>query len=184
MDNDEVVCEHSVPTLTSISRNSEQVGWETAALLDHLMEGEESSREVSADVLLDPDGVVARQSTDRLYCADPTVQRAVDYMRANLNAQFNISHLAEHAGVSKRTLEMRFREETSASPHDYLNRLRVRHAQALLLQPRKRTVEQIAAECGFGTIPTFYAAFLRVTGMSLPEFRKTLAAKKTQTPPP
>jgi LacI family transcriptional regulator len=182
MDNDEVVCEHSVPTLTSVSRNSERVGWETAALLDRLMEGEASSREIPADVLLAPDGVVARQSTDRLYCSDPIVQRAVDYMRANLDAQFNIAHLAEHAGVSKRTLEMRFREETGASPHDYLNRLRVRHAQALLLQPRKRTVEQIAAECGFGTVPTFYAAFLRVSGQSLTEFRRDLATRKVQTP--
>lgn len=184
MDNDEVVCEHSVPTLTSISRNSEQVGWETAALLDRLMEGETSPREISGDVLLAPDGVVARQSTDRLYCTNPTVQRAVDYMRANLGAQFNVAHLAEHVGVSKRTLEMRFREETGTSPHDYLNRLRVQHAQALLLQPRKRTVEQTAAECGFGTVPTFYAAFLRVSGKSLTEFRQDQAARKAQAVSP
>src|SRR5579862_2095893 len=40
MDNDQTICEHSVPTLTSISRNSPQVGWEAAALLDRIMNGE------------------------------------------------------------------------------------------------------------------------------------------------
>jgi len=173
MDNDEIVCEHSAPTLTSISRNSEQVGWEAAALLERLMDGEEPPR---ADVLLDPDGVAARQSTDKLYCRDPIVQRAVDYMRANLHSQFSVASLAMHADVSKRTLEVRFREETGASPHDFLCRLRVRRAQELFLQPQKRTVEQIAAECGFGTIPTLYGAFQRVSGRSLTEFRKDLRA--------
>jgi LacI family transcriptional regulator len=176
MDNDEVTCDYSVPTLTSVSRNSERVGWETSALLDRLMEGHPPPRE---DVLLEPDGVVARQSTDKLYSADPVVQRALDYMRENLAAQFNVVHLAGHAAVSKRTLEMRFREATGTSPHDYLVRLRMRHAQLLLAQPKKCTIEQIAFECGFGTLPTFYSAFRRATGKSPAAFRRTVRAAET-----
>jgi LacI family transcriptional regulator len=175
MDNDEIVCEHSAPTLTSISRSSERVGWEAAALLERLMEGEEAPRE---DVFLEPDGVVARQSTDKLYCQDPVAQRAVDYMRANLRSQFSVADLASHTAVSKRTLEMRFREEMGVSPHDFLSRLRVKRAQALFLQPQKRTVEQIATECGFGTVPTLYAAFQRISGKSLTDFRKDHPASR------
>ena len=169
MDNDETICEHSVPTLTSVSRNSEQVGWEAAALLDRMMRGEPIP---AADLLLEPDGVVARQSTDMLYSSDPVAQCALIYMRAHLKKQFNIEQIAQHLGVSKRTLEMRFRESLQTSPHDFLTRLRVQHAQALIQMPLKRTMEQTALECGFGTFKAFYQAFRRITGDSPGAYRK------------
>jgi len=171
MDDDASICEHSVPTLTSVSRNSERVGREAAALLDRMMQGSSS---LSADLLVDPDGVVARQSTDKLYCSDAVVQSALDYMRAHLASQFNIECIAEHAMVSKRTLEMRFRECLQSSPHDFLTKLRVQHAQALMQLPQRRTFEQIASESGFGTAPAFYAAFQRITGKTPWRYRKDI----------
>ena len=173
MDNDETICEHTVPALTSVSRNSERVGWEGAALLDRMMQGAPAPTQ---DLLLDCDGIAARQSTDILYCADPVVQKALDYMRENLKAQFNVALIAEHASVSKRTLEMHFRESLSRSPHEYLTKLRVQRAQALMQMPQKRTIDQIAAECGFGTTPTFYSAFRQATGQTPACFRKKHAA--------
>jgi LacI family transcriptional regulator len=169
MDNNEAVCEHSVPTLSSVSRNSQRVGWEAAALLDRLMRGDEHPIE---ELFLDPDGIVARQSTAMQYCGNPLVQSALDYMREHLREQFNISAVAEHTGASKRTLEMRFRESLGSSPHVLLTKLRVECAESLLSMPQKRTIEQIAAECGFGTATTFYAAFRRMTGQSPASFRR------------
>lgn len=169
MDNDETICEHSVPALTSVSRNSEQVGREAAALLHRMMQGEAQPAD---DLLIAPEGVVARQSTDMLYYMDPVVRRAVDYMRENLRASFNVATIAEVIGVSKRTLEMRFKESVASSPHAYFTGLRVQRAQALMQLSEKRPLEQIAAECGFGTGATFYAAFQRVTGQTPSSFRK------------
>jgi LacI family transcriptional regulator len=168
MDNDETICEHTVPTLTSISRNSERVGWEAAALLDRLMRGDSPPKE---DLFIEPDAVIARQSTDMLYCDDPVVQRTLDTMRGNLKAQVNIAALAEHAGVAKRTLELRFRKSLDASPHELLTRLRIQHAQAVMALPKKRTVEQIAAECGLNT-HTFHEAFRRITGQTPASYRR------------
>ena len=54
MDNDEIICEHSVPTLSSVSGNSEQVGWEAMGLLDRMMQGEPWPTE---DLLVEPDRV-------------------------------------------------------------------------------------------------------------------------------
>ena len=158
MDNDETICEHSVPTLTSVSRNSERVGWEAMALLERLLQGKPTPVD---DLLLDPDKVVERKSTDRQYCSDVLVQKAVDLIRENPGQRVNIRDIAERLGVSKRTLELRFRQSVNNSPHEFFTRLRVQHAQALLQLPEKRTVEQIALECGFGTSATLYAAFQR-----------------------
>lgn len=168
MDDDETICEHSVPTLTSISRNSERVGREAMALLDRMLRGHPQGE----DVLIDPDGVVARQSTDRQYCSDPLVQSALDFVRENLAARINISAIAERLGVSKRTLEMRFRESSGSPPHQFLTGLRVHYAQALLQLPQKRTIEQIASQCGLGTPATLHAAFRRYVGTSPARFRK------------
>jgi LacI family transcriptional regulator len=173
MDNDETICEHSVPKITSVSRNSEQVGWEALALLERLLDGE---RPPTQDLLLDPDGVVTRQSTDMLYCADPLVRRAIDLLRENLRIQINVAALSERLGVSKRTLEMRFREFAASSPHEVATRLRVQRAKTLLQLPERRTIEETALACGFGTPATFYAAFQRVTGESPAAFRKKLRA--------
>lgn len=179
MDNDETICEHSVPTLTSVSRNSTRVGWEAAALIDRMMRGGEPPDE---DLLVPPKGVVARQSTDMLYAGDPVIQRAFGYMRAHLGTSFNIHAMAEHAGVSKRTLETRFRGSLASSPHAYLTRLRVRRAQELMRLSPKRTLGQIAEACGFGSAPTFYSAFERITGESPGRFRKNQAASRQTGP--
>ncbi len=171
MDNDETICEHSVPTLTSVSRNSERVGWEAMALLERLIQGAPAPTE---DLLLDPDKIVARKSTDRQYCSDALVQKAVDMVRENLGQRVNITNIAERLGVSKRTLELRFQHSVRHSPHEYFTRLRVQHAQTLLQMPQKRTIEQIAVECGFGTSATVYAAFQRHLGDTPAGIRRKL----------
>ncbi len=61
MEDDPTVCEFCRPTLSSVSRNGWQLGYETAALLDRLMDGRSPP---SHDILVPSDGVVARQSTD------------------------------------------------------------------------------------------------------------------------
>jgi LacI family transcriptional regulator len=169
MDNDETICDHSVPKITSVSRNSEQVGWQALALLHRMMKG---ASPPAHDILLEPDCVVPRQSTDMLYCTDQLVRRAIDLIRENLKMQINIATLAERIGVSKRTLEMRFRTFADSSPHEFITKLRVQQAQSLLQLPAKRTIEEIATQCGFGTSATVYAAFQRVTGQSPASFRK------------
>ena len=171
MDNEETICEHSVPTLTSVSRNSERVGWEAMALLERLLQGTPTPVD---DLMLDPDKVIARRSTDRQYCSDALVQKAVDFVRENLVQQVNVKDIAERLGVSKRTLELRFQRSVKKSPRAFFTRLRVQHAQALLQMPQKRTVEQIARECGLGTPATVYAAFQRHLGDTPAGFRRKL----------
>jgi LacI family transcriptional regulator len=169
MDNNEAVCDHLAPTLSSVSRNSQEVGWEAAALLDRILRGEKPPMD---DVLIDPDGVIARQSTAMQYSESPVVQNALDYMREHLREQFNIAAVAEHSKASKRTLEMHFRESLGSSPHTFLTKLRVERAENLLGLPQKLSIGEIANQCGFGTATTFYAAFRRVTGQSPASFRR------------
>ncbi len=64
-----------------------------------------------------------------------------------------------------------FRRECGMSIWQYLIRLRLSHAQLMLLSTDK-TVLAIALESGFGSLARFYAAFTRECGLSPGEFRK------------
>jgi AraC-like DNA-binding protein len=64
-----------------------------------------------------------------------------------------------------------FRRECGMSIWQYLIRLRLSHAQLMLLTTDK-TVLAIALESGFGSLARFYAAFTRECAMSPGEFRK------------
>ncbi|MFT4175211.1 MAG: substrate-binding domain-containing protein [Luteolibacter sp.] len=169
MDDDETICEHCVPTLTSVSRNSEEVGRRAAELMDRLMQGEVSSRE---DILVPPDRITVRQSTDKLYSEDSIAQAALDYIRVNLRRQFSVEELAADLGISKRTLENRLRQHLRSSPRELVVKLRVQHAQHFLRNAPKCTLEQVAIECGFGTSRSFFKCFRFMTGMSPGHFRK------------
>jgi len=67
-----------------------------------------------------------------------------------------------------------FRRECGMSIWQYLIRLRLSHAQLMLLTTEK-TVLAIALESGFGSLARFYAAFTRECGISPGEFRKRAA---------
>ncbi len=169
MDNNDTICEHSVPTLTSISRNSKRVGYEAATLLDRIIQRESGT---DSEILIPPDHVVVRESSDMMYSSDPLVRAAIEYMRQHLRQTFNIEAVAEHLNVSKRKLERSFAQATDSSPHQYLTKLRIMHAQAIMKRNPKMAMESVGAECGFGSATTFHAAFQRITGMAPSAFRK------------
>jgi LacI family transcriptional regulator len=158
-----------VPTLSSVSRNSEKHGWESAALIHRLL----SSESVGApEILIQPDGITARQSTDTQYHADEVVRVAVRFMEGRLRHSFNMEEVANHAGVSRRKLEMRFRECMGKSPHQCLCEARISYAKKLIRRPNPTPMQEIAHECGFGSYSAFVAAFKRIEGYSPSDFHK------------
>ncbi len=140
-DNDTTVCEIYRPTLTSVSRNSRRVGYEAAALLDRLMMGKEPP---AHDILIPPDGLVARQSTDLHEVNDPHVAAATRFMREHLSDVVGVDEVAQHLAISRRQLELRFRRVLGHSPHDYLRRLRLDTARTRLERPDPGKLHTIA----------------------------------------
>lgn len=168
VDNDLMVCEFSIPTLTSICINAYRMGFEAARLLDGLMHDKLPPRET---FLIDPTHVVARHSTDVLHIADPIVKRAVEFMQQHFFESFNIDKVAEVVGVSRRLLEMRLRAELETSPAEFLVNLRLKKAKAKLIAHNRQTTEEIARACGFGTGKNLRAALLRIFNVSPNDIR-------------
>lgn len=85
--------------------------------------------------------------------------------------------LAERAGLSVERFIRTFRKHTGQTPTAYVIASRVRTAEQLLALTTK-SVDQVAAECGFGNRHYFSRVFAKATGCGPAEFRKRQGEKK------
>jgi LacI family transcriptional regulator len=168
-DNDTIVGGLCQPTLSSVSRSAWRVGYEAAALLGRLMAGKSPP---AHDILIPPDGVIARQSTDTIDVDDEHVAAAAHYMREHLDEAIGVDEVARHVAISRRQLEIRFRSHLGRSPHDYLCRLRVELARTLLQRPEQNKLQKVAAACGFSSVQHLRQTFQRLTGTTPLEYHR------------
>lgn len=97
------------------------------------------------------------------------------WMEENSARELTLEDIATHAGMSARTLNRRFREQTGSTPLQWLHRARVRQAQ-YLLEATTHPVDRIAVQVGFGSPTAFRDRFKRVIGTSPQAYRRAFQA--------
>ncbi|MFC0438968.1 GlxA family transcriptional regulator [Kutzneria buriramensis] len=98
------------------------------------------------------------------------LEKLLAWMEENSVRDLTLDEIAAQAGMSTRTLNRRFREQTGTSPLRWLHRARVRRAQHLL-EATGEPVERIAARTGFGSPTAFREHFKRIVGTSPQAYR-------------
>ncbi len=91
---------------------------------------------------------------------DNRVKRALVIMERHMNNPPRINQIAGRVGSSVRQLERSFRSSVGVSPQTYYRAMRLRHGRWLLTHT-KRTVTQIADDCGFADASHFSRCFKR-----------------------
>ena len=163
IDNDLTACEFCQPTLSSVSRATWRIGYEAARVLHRLMAGQPAPAD---DILIPPECVVSRRSTDTIAVTDRHVSAAVHFMRDHLGEAFNIKRVLEQVAVSRRTLHQQFQRLLGCPPYEYLCRLRVEQAKKLLSMPQRGKMRRIAIACGFSSAARMRLVFRRLTGIT------------------
>ena len=130
VDNDEIICNLSDPPLSSISQNIVRGGFEAAELIEHLLNDEECSYQ---DVVLQPVNIVNRLSTDFYSTTNTHIHTALKYIHRNLANDITVSDIVKQVPLSRRLLEIRFKEVTKQSIHKYILNLRIERFAQLLL---------------------------------------------------
>ncbi len=98
----------------------------------------------------------------------PTRAWALERLREPLT----VRDLAVHAHVSERTFARRFQAETGVSVLRWLLARRIDAARALL-ESTSASIDDIAAECGFGTAPNLRKHFRRHLSVTPTAYRRT-----------
>lgn len=101
-----------------------------------------------------------------------TLAPVLDWMTLHLGEPLPVERLAVHAHMSPRTFARRFRDETGTTPLQWVTNQRLALAEELL-ENSSFSVEQIAAEVGFGNAAALRHHFGATRGTTPLQYRKT-----------
>lgn len=167
VDDDDLLCDLSYPPLTSIALNTRQTGYLAASLLDRMMAGEKLEEQKYS---IKPLGVKKRVSTDLVAVRDSYVSQVVAFIREHYMEKIRVEDLIKKVPISRRVLEMRFRQSLNRTPHEELVRVRIEHVKKRLADTDDK-LTSIAEEIGF-THPEYLSVFFKKeTGMTPSEYR-------------
>ena len=166
--NQELLCEHPRPSLTSIEIGYERIGYEAAHLLDGMMEGEPAPPE---PIRLPPHRLVVRESTDFFAVENPVVAAA---LRIHLGEQ-SPSYRAGRRGPCGRRRDADVAEPLSQDdPSAHCHRGRRVRISGPSGSWRKAIAPffEIARDVGFGASIRMCEVFRRELGVTPSAYRK------------
>jgi AraC-like DNA-binding protein len=114
---------------------------------------------------------------------DPAVSRALAAVRLHFHEpELRLVDLAQAAYLGRSQFAARFRRATGCTPGEYLERLRLAEARALLAD-EDLSVSEVAYRAGFKDPAYFARRFRRTTGESPSAFRSTSRGRSATATP-
>jgi LacI family transcriptional regulator len=167
VDNDSLLCELANPALSSVVLNAEHGGFEAAALLDRLMSGRASAPE---RIVVEPLQVVARRSTDVVALEDLAVAHALRFIHENAGWAIQVKDIVKALGISRRTLEIRFRRAIGKSMNEKIQQAHLERAKRLLLET-DLPLPKVAEAAGYNSTSYLAVVFHKASAMTPAKFR-------------
>jgi LacI family transcriptional regulator len=168
VDDDELFNTMVSPSLSSIALPLEEIGYQAAALLDRIMDGEQPPEPT---VLLPPVRVVARESTDVLSINDADVVQALRFIRTKAAQPLQVDDVLDHVPLSRRSLERKFRRLVGHSISAEIRRAHIDRAKQLLIET-DLAMPEIATGSGFTSATRLGIVFQKEVGVSPTMFRR------------
>lgn len=173
VDDDEMVCELNIPSLSSIRVDIEKGGFETAALIDRLVN---NGGEEVCDVVLKPEKVVGRISSASYGTSDAEIQKAIQFIHTNLQKKIAVKDILENVPLSRRLLERRFKAVTGKAVYQYISEQKIQ-LFANMLADTNEPVINLAINLGESDSKGISRRFKVVYGCSPNEWRNRLHEK-------
>ncbi len=167
-DDDLLLCRLTQPALSSIVLDTRRIGFEAAGILDRMIAGNYRGPN---HLVFPPLNVFSRGSTDLSAQTDPDVVKAMTLISDHACEGLKVDELSVRVGVSRSTLERKFRQYMGCSPSDRIEQLRLVRAKQLLSQSMA-TIEFISHAVGYSHPAHFTRAFRRLTGAAPGEYRR------------
>lgn len=169
VDDDELLCEGTLPACSSIRMDTEHAGFLAAQTLDRILrQGTRNIPEIHYGAL----EVVARESTrirDRY--PDATAVRVYQFIHLNAREPIRVVDIAKRLSLSVRTAQMHFLDAYRVTISDELRRARLALAERELRETGL-TIADIAERCGFGTEIQLRRIFRRAHPCTMRQWRQ------------
>ena len=168
VDNETLICNSSSIPISSIDSRPRRIGYEGAALLDRLMNGEPFPE---VPVLVPPMPLpIVRKSTDTMATGNPTVAQAVEFVRKNHTADISVADIARAVCISDSGLRKLMNRKIGTSPCQLLQDMRLETACRLLRETDLK-VESVAVQSGFGEAQRLHEIFRHTLKTTPTRFR-------------
>jgi LacI family transcriptional regulator len=168
-DNEPNLCLLASPSLTAIDLGYRQVGYESAAMLQRLLNEGWKKREREI-LLIEPRALYPRLSTDATTVSDPLVAAAMRYILEHAHEGISVCQVAAQVTTTRRTLERRFRAVLDRTVMQEITRCRLERLKRRLVEGNT-PIKALVEESGFNSVRMLYETFVREEGMSPSAYR-------------
>ena len=108
------------------------------------------------------------------YAFVPALNKLMDQERIYLNAELTLNDVARMIGTNRSYLSDYFNHELKSSFSDYINNLRLAHAETLMNMNHEISIDEISSASGFNSTTTFRRAFAKKHGITPSQYRQNL----------
>lgn len=164
---DELLNRITWPHLSTVKLPSRKIGFEAAALLVNLIQGDPPPHQ---PIRLPAMHVNVMMSSDVTAISDEDVAAVVRFIRDNAHRPIQVSDLLEAVPISRRSLERRFQAALGRTPQQEIQRVRIETAQRLLVET-DQAVPAVARRSGFSSADRLAAVFRQHLGLTPSAFR-------------
>ena len=168
VDNDEILCNMSNPSMSTINVDIERGGAATAAMAERMVK---DPTYMGEDVVLQPLTVVERLSSSLFATNDKEVLMALRYIHANIDTKISVADILESVPISRRLLENRFKKMTGMTIYNYISIQRMERFAFLLISSND-SITDIAARLDEYDTKSISRRFKDLKGCTPSEFRK------------
>jgi len=119
----------------------------------------------------------------RQQAAPAQLRDLAGFVLDHLDQPISVQHLADHLGLSARTLTRRCRDELGQSPAALVRSIRLDEARRLL-EETALPLAEIAARTGLGDVSTLWRTFTQHLGIAPAEYRHRFTAHGSPEPRP
>jgi LacI family transcriptional regulator len=179
-ENDQLTAEIAMPQLTCIDQAPRRLGFLAASELERLLAGGKPG----TPLLVEPGGVLARESVINNSISDPVVDEAVALIKKHGTGDYDIAQLLAALPVSRRSLELRFQRALGHGPGAELRRVRLAEAQRLLSDTDMQ-IKEVAFKSGLKNPEQLQRLIREATSLSPSQYRQAYRRQpELGTPPP
>ncbi len=174
VDNDELICNLSDPPISSIVLDVEKGGYEAGRLLNRLITAEKKE---PFNIIINPIRFELRKSTEKYAISNDYISKVVNHIEDNFTAEINIETLTRFVPLSRRNLEVKFKQEMGTSIYQFILNCRIEFFAHLLLTTDKPLFD-LALESGFNDCKNISRIFKKFKGLTPLEYRQKYNHRK------